>query len=133
MGTERAHFFHLSLLTRTRHLLFSALQLAAMTDTEACIAINMIPKMGPVRLRKLLEIFETPQRVLSAKSHELRGVEGIGKEVAETIPAWETHVDLEAELKRIADFGARDHAKFDRVSAASSGNSHRANRALRVG
>src|ERR1043166_4818050 len=78
-----------------------------MTDTEACIAINMIPKMGPVRLRKLLEVFETPQRVLSAKPNELRGVEGIGKEVAETISQWEQNVDLEAELKRIADFGAR--------------------------
>ena len=39
-----------------------------MTETEACIAINMIPKMGPVRLRKLLEVFESPQRILSAKA-----------------------------------------------------------------
>jgi DNA processing protein len=78
-----------------------------MTETEACIAINMIPKMGPVRLRKLLEIFETPQRILGAQAHELRAAEGIGKEIAETISVWEKHVDLEAELKCIADFGAR--------------------------
>ena len=78
-----------------------------MTDTEACIAINMIPKMGPVRLRKLLEIFQTPQRILEAKPHELRSVDGIGKEVAKTVADWEQHVDLAAELKRIADFGAQ--------------------------
>jgi DNA processing protein len=76
------------------------------THTEACIAINMIPKMGPVRLRKLLEVFETPQRILSARPSELRVVDGIGNEVAETVAGWEKHVDLDAELKRIADFGA---------------------------
>src|SRR5438045_4180249 len=36
---------------------------ARVTETEACIALNMVPGMGPVRLRQLLEIFETPQRV----------------------------------------------------------------------
>ena len=77
-----------------------------MTDTEACVAINMIPKMGPVRLRKLLDVFETPQRILSAKQGDLRGIEGIGAEVAGTIANWETHVDLQAELDRIAAFGA---------------------------
>jgi DNA processing protein len=78
-----------------------------MTETEACIAINMIPKMGPVRLRKLLEVFETPQRILSAKAQELRSVDGIGRDTADSIATWEQHVDLPAELQRIEDFGAR--------------------------
>ena len=77
-----------------------------MTDTEACIAINMIPKMGPVRLRKLLEVFENPQRILIARPGELRTVDGIGNDVAETIAHWEEHVDLAAELKRVEEFGA---------------------------
>ena len=77
-----------------------------MTHTEACIALNMVPKMGPVRLRKLLEVFGTPQRILCARAGELRVVDGIGQEVSETIAGWEKHVDLEAELKRVADFGA---------------------------
>jgi DNA processing protein len=77
-----------------------------MTETEACIALNMVPKMGPVRLRKLLEVFETPQRILATKSGELRQVDGIGDEVAGTISRWEEHVDLAAELKRVEEFGA---------------------------
>ncbi|MEI8342214.1 MAG: DNA-processing protein DprA [Verrucomicrobiota bacterium] len=77
-----------------------------MTETEACIAINMIPKMGPVRLRKLLEVFENPQRILSAKAGELRSIDGIGNEVASTIASWEEQVDLQAELDRITAFGA---------------------------
>src|SRR5882672_2389331 len=77
-----------------------------MNSTEACIALNMVPQMGPVRLRKLLEVFETPERILSAKRSELRAIDGIGNEVAEQIANWESAVDLPGELKRIDDFGA---------------------------
>ena len=77
-----------------------------MNSTEACIALNMVAGMGPVRLRKLLEVFETPERILAAKRSELRTVDGIGNDVAEQIASWETTVDLPAELERIRDFGA---------------------------
>ena len=77
-----------------------------MTPTEACIALNMLPTMGPVRLRKLLEVFETPERVLAANRDALRAVEGIGHDVADQIRQWETLVDLPAELERIRQFGA---------------------------
>ena len=60
-----------------------------MTETEACIALNMVPNLGPMRLRKLLEVFETPQRILLARAAELRAVEGIGAELAEAIAGWE--------------------------------------------
>lgn len=77
-----------------------------MNATEACIALNMLPTMGPVRLRKLLEIFKEPQQVLGAKRNDLRNVEGIGNEVADQISNWESLVDLDAELQRIRNFGA---------------------------
>ena len=77
-----------------------------MNSTEACIALNMVAGMGPVRLRKLLEVFETPERILAAKRSELRTVDGIGSDVAEQIASWESTVDLPAELERVRDFGA---------------------------
>ncbi|HEV2095752.1 MAG TPA: DNA-processing protein DprA [Chthoniobacterales bacterium] len=77
-----------------------------MNATEACIALNMLPMMGPVRLRKLLEVFSSPDEVLRARSNALRAVEGIGNEVAEQITSWETTIDLSAELDRIRAFGA---------------------------
>ncbi len=77
-----------------------------MTSAEACIAFNMLPTMGPVRLRKLLGVFETPERILSARGNELRKIDGIGSEVAEQITKWENLVDLGAELQRIREFGA---------------------------
>ncbi len=77
-----------------------------MNATEACIALNMLPTVGPVRLRKLLEVFQEPQQILAAKRGDLRKVEGIGNEVADQISNWESTVDLPAEVERIRDFGA---------------------------
>src|SRR5215468_1804256 len=77
-----------------------------MNATEACIALNMLPAVGPVRLRRLLEVFHEPQQILAAKHNELRKVEGIGNEVADQISNWQSTVDLSAELQRIHDFGA---------------------------
>lgn len=77
-----------------------------MNRTEACIALNMVAKVGPVRLRKLLEVFGTPERVLLAKRSDLRAVEGIGDDVAEEIANWESAIDLATELANIREFGA---------------------------
>jgi DNA processing protein len=77
-----------------------------MNATEACIALNMLPTVGPVRLRKLLGVFHEPQRILAAKRDELRNVEGIGREVADQISNWQSTIDLSAELQRIRDCGA---------------------------
>jgi DNA processing protein len=76
-----------------------------MTHTEACIALNMVPKLGPVRLRKLLEVFQSPERILLAKTRELTAVEGVSHEVAENISGWQEKVDLEGELKRVEQAG----------------------------
>lgn len=67
----------------------------------------MVPGMGPARLRALLETFQTPQQILSAGAAALRAVKGVGKETADAVATWETHLDLSAELQRIEDFGAR--------------------------
>jgi len=78
-----------------------------MNSTEASIALNMVPGVGPVRLRRLLEVFETPEKVLTAREGQLKTVEGVGSEVASSIAHWQDKVDLPAELARIQEFGAR--------------------------
>ena len=83
-----------------------------MNSTEACIVLNMLPTVGPVRLRKLLAVFGQPEHLLSAKRSELRQVEGIGPEVADQISNWESIVDLAGELKRVREFGATVITRF---------------------
>jgi DNA processing protein len=75
------------------------------TYTEACLAINMIPKVGPVRMRKLLDSFGEPQNILRASADRLQGVDGVGPEIARNIVAWESHADIPAELERMREAG----------------------------
>ena len=72
-----------------------------MTRNEALIALNMMAHVGPVRVRKLLEVFEEPQRILQAKEAELSRVEGLPRNTIEAILNWENDVDLQGELERI--------------------------------
>ena len=78
---------------------------ARVTITEACLAINLIPRLGPVRLRKLLKVFGEPPDVLRAPAHRLAAVEGIGPELARQIATWESYVDLSGELARMMEAG----------------------------
>jgi DNA processing protein len=76
-----------------------------MDAKEAFVVLNMIDHVGPVRVRQLLEHFGEAPAILSATSRQLLQVRGIGEETAEAISRWEKDVDLQAELKRIQDFG----------------------------
>jgi DNA processing protein len=77
-----------------------------MTQTEAFIALNMLPRVGPVRVRKLLEVFGSPEQILEARAADLRNVQGIGSEVAESVLSWRSHAKVEEELERVRKFGA---------------------------
>src|SRR6266516_8057383 len=76
-----------------------------MDPRESLVALNMIEHVGPVRVRQLLEHFGDAPAVLSASRAQLLQVRGIGADIAESIAAWEKSIDLNGELKRIADFG----------------------------
>src|SRR5208337_4613283 len=58
-------------------------------------------------VRQLMEHFGDAPAVLRASRQQLLQVRGIGEETAEAIANWERTTDLNAELKRIADFNCR--------------------------
>lgn len=78
-----------------------------MDNREALVALNLIEGIGPVRVRALLEHFGEASAVLGASRQQLLQVRGIGQEMAEAMANWEKTIHLDAELKRIADFGCR--------------------------
>ncbi|MFZ4598801.1 MAG: DNA-processing protein DprA [Terrimicrobiaceae bacterium] len=78
-----------------------------MSEEEAYIVLNMVPKLGPVRVRNLLAAFGSPAGVLRASAPDLQRVDGVGPEVASSIRDWEKRVDLAEELRLVAEFGAR--------------------------
>ncbi|HEY2574383.1 MAG TPA: DNA-processing protein DprA [Verrucomicrobiaceae bacterium] len=74
-----------------------------MTRTEAYLVLNLLPLIGPVRVRRLLEIFQTPEAILKAKPRQLAQVNGIAGDLAGTIAGWESSIDLGRELRRIRE------------------------------
>ena len=78
-----------------------------MTDTEASIILNMLPQVGPVRFRRLMERFGSPSAILTATGSALRGVEGIGPEVSSVIAAWKGRAALDGEVALVEQAGAR--------------------------
>ena len=66
--------------------------------------MNMIPRIGPVRIRKLLDAFRNPEAILKANASELQRIPGIGADTASEIANWEKTIDLSAELGRIQEY-----------------------------
>ena len=78
-----------------------------MTEREAYLAFNLLPGVGPVRIRRLLDVFGSPQAVLNAGRDRLRSVEGIGPELANKIADWEAQINLKREKRRIREEGLK--------------------------
>lgn len=79
-----------------------------MTAAEACLALNLIPGLGPARIRRLLDHFGSAERVLTARRDELAAaLPRTGAETIDLIHDWENRVDLAGELARIREFGAK--------------------------
>lgn len=69
-----------------------------MTNREATIALNMLPKIGPIKVRRLLELLGSSEAILRAPINTLTRASGVGNETAKIITQWEEYVDLTKEL-----------------------------------
>ena len=76
-----------------------------MTPQEALVALNMLPTIGPIRVRRLLEAFGDAAAVLGAPTDRLQRVDGIGEETAKILRGWQDHADPLAEIREAADRG----------------------------
>jgi len=76
------------------------------TRKEAFIALNMVPSLGPVNVRRLLQALGSPERVLTASCGELNAINGLGQDIVDSIVSWESSVDLQREVHQIRAFGA---------------------------
>lgn len=73
------------------------------SSLEALVALNLLPKIGPIRVRRLLEAFGDPAAILSAPKDRLLRVDGIGEETATILRGWQDHADPAAEIQDAAD------------------------------
>ena len=81
-------------------------EITGVTPKEAFIALNMVPCLGPVNVRRLLQAFGSPDRILTAGRGELNAIEGLSQDIVDSIVSWESAVDLQREMHQIREFGA---------------------------
>jgi len=81
--------------------------MSPLSPREALIALNLVPGLGPVRIRALLEFFASAELVLEAPLSLLTRVSGVGSVTAKAVLDWFNHTNLEAELKAAASAGVR--------------------------
>ncbi|MBK1833588.1 DNA-processing protein DprA [Roseibacillus ishigakijimensis] len=65
---------------------------------ESLLTLNALPKVGPIRLRRLLQHFGDAATILRQPGRALQEVNGIGPEVAAIIAQWQNYIDPAAEL-----------------------------------
>lgn len=72
-----------------------------MSPIESLLALNQLPKIGPIRIRRLIEAFGSPERILSTRKDQLLRVQGIGPELASILGDWESYADPATELREL--------------------------------
>ncbi len=74
-------------------------------EVDALLRLSLIPGLGPVRIRRLIESFGDAQRVLGASESSLQRVRGVGAQLAKTIIAERN--DVEQRVRRELDLAAQ--------------------------
>lgn len=84
-----------------------------LSPNEIAITLNMLPKLGSVKIRRLFEFFGTPELVLHAPKELLAQVPGISPSIAETITQWSRYASAKREQDRANKEGVTITTIFD--------------------
>ena len=76
-----------------------------MDSRTAYLILNLLPGIGPTRVRQLVHLLGTPEAVLAAPVEVLAGVPGIGGKLAGILADWHRHCDPEAEAALVQRAG----------------------------
>ena len=76
-----------------------------MTSREAYIALNMMDRLGPVRVRSLAEALGSVEAIFDAPAGELMRAQGVGAELARRIVEQRGEIQFEKELSRAQKMG----------------------------
>jgi DNA processing protein len=71
------------------------------------LALQMIPGLGNIACKNLLNKFGNPEQIFQAGISELTGIEGLRKEAADRILRREFQIDPFEELAKVDEYGAK--------------------------
>jgi DNA processing protein len=77
-----------------------------LTERQAFLALNSLPDIGPVSIRRLLDsLGGDPRAIFTAGVRRLEEVRGVGPAASSSIANWRSHFDLAREEERMAAGG----------------------------
>ncbi len=71
-----------------------------MNESYAYFILNLVPGVGPVTVKKLLEAFGTTVNILNVTRTELDNIQGLRKKQIDALLDWKTVTDYEEEFER---------------------------------
>jgi DNA processing protein len=77
------------------------------TPREAYIILNLLPRVGPIRVKQMLQHVAGPAHILERSPAELARIPGIGDKLAEILGNWRRYADLDDELAACEKSGVR--------------------------
>ena len=78
-----------------------------LTAREALVTLNLVPGLGSVRIRSLLEFFGTAELALAAPVQLLSQAPRLGEKLAAAVADWRNCTNAQAELECAERMGAR--------------------------
>lgn len=78
-----------------------------MEQHNAYIILNMIEGLGPVSVRRLVDCLGSPAAILEADREALMEARGVGEKLAVKILSQRDLIDVEEEIEKAAEIGAR--------------------------
>lgn len=78
-----------------------------MTRTECYLTLNSIRQIGPIRVRRMLEVLGSVEAILAAPASKLATIDGMTKASVESLSKWQENWNLEKELQKIEELGLK--------------------------
>jgi len=78
-----------------------------MTEQEYILILNSIPELGPIKIKRLIEYFGDFSRIFKASTVELQKIEGIGKQLSNSIKNWKDLLNLKKECNLIEKYNIK--------------------------
>ncbi len=76
-----------------------------MKNIDILIALNLIPKLGSIKIQKLAKRFKSYSSFLKAKPEEFYNIPGIGKTTTTKIMTYRKRIDPNKEVKKAKELG----------------------------
>jgi len=88
----------MKLSTTITHPIKGLIDIQELDESEAFLILSLMPALGAIKIRLLVQYFGSPTRALLAEKEELQGIPGFGPKIVEGLAKWREDVQWKQNL-----------------------------------